>query len=257
LDEYNKRSDKLFGVLSEIKYKVEQITWLRDGVSTCPYEYDRIISQLTKAMQISSFTNVEQSLESLEQNSNIRILTFITIAYLPLGFVAVRITPHPPPLPRAPGPFSHNQNACLHISQALFSIGYGILPESAGRGLFIGLIILFFTATITMGTFIETITNIWEDGKEFWKERAEKEEKEGKRPQEHAAWKDFVEKFKVKPRGGGKEKKVDERKKEQTAWKDRFRVRRRRGERGRDGQLDVEVGVNGNGSEGTGGAKES
>ncbi|MCJ1243289.1 hypothetical protein MMC30_000486 [Trapelia coarctata] len=213
IDEYSKRSEKLSGVLSEIKYKVEQITRLRDG--------------------ISSFTNVEQSLESLEQNSNIRILTFITIAYLPLGFVA-----------------------------ALFSIGYGILPESAGRGLFIGLIILFFSATILMGTVIEKLTNLWEDFKEFRKEKAEearrvREEAEGERPKEQAAWKDFWEKVKVNSRGGGEEKKVEESKEEHAAWKDRFRVRRRRGGRGGDVLPDVEVGVNGNGSEGTDGAKES
>jgi len=40
--------------------------------------------------QIGAMTNVAQSLEGLEQNANIRILTFITIGYLPLGFVAVR-----------------------------------------------------------------------------------------------------------------------------------------------------------------------
>jgi hypothetical protein len=50
--------------------------------------------------QISTVTNVEDSQTALRdskttirQGNNIRILTYITIAYLPLGFVTVTVSP--------------------------------------------------------------------------------------------------------------------------------------------------------------------
>lgn len=44
-------------------------------------------------MQISAVSNLEDTHTALKQNDTIRILTYITIAYLPLSFVAVRNIP--------------------------------------------------------------------------------------------------------------------------------------------------------------------
>ncbi|KAI9728899.1 MAG: hypothetical protein M1834_007157 [Cirrosporium novae-zelandiae] len=139
-EEFDKRFQDLSKVLININQKIEQISRLRDGHGDD---------------QTSSFTNVEQSLESLEQNANIRILTYITIAYLPLGFVA-----------------------------GLFSVSDGILPQSAGRGLFIGLIAGLMVATFVLAKVIPTISNLFQSSSDPWWRLKEKAQNKKGSPRE-------------------------------------------------------------------------
>lgn len=110
LEKYDKHMEELSRVKTKIEQRVIQLSRLFDS--------------------IGAMTNVAQSLEGLEQNANIRILTFITIGYLPLGFVA-----------------------------ALFALSDGILPKNAGRGLFIGLIFVFMAATFAFAILIPWISD--------------------------------------------------------------------------------------------------
>ncbi|KAI9736318.1 MAG: hypothetical protein M1834_001204 [Cirrosporium novae-zelandiae] len=105
IDEFKKRFKDLSRVESDMQQKIDQISQYRDS--------------------ITAITNVQQSIVSLQeshiataQGENIRILTLITIVYLPLGFVA-----------------------------GLFSVNDGILPNQPSLGLFIGLIFVFVVIT--------------------------------------------------------------------------------------------------------------
>ena len=71
---------------------------------------------------------VNQSKITVAQGNNIRILTYITIAYLPLGFVA-----------------------------ALFAVNHNIVPDSLGRASFIAFIVVFFTGTIVLAVTLQTM----------------------------------------------------------------------------------------------------
>ena len=79
-------------------------------------------------------TNVEDSRTTIKQGKNIGALTYVTIAYLPFGYVTVS-----PPSPRKP--LESNQN------QGLFSENHGILPASAGKALYAAMIVLLTAAT--------------------------------------------------------------------------------------------------------------
>ena len=68
-EEFDKRREQLVILQGSFELKIRQMTGLRDGLSTV--------------------TNVQDSHTALKQNSNIRILTYITIAYLPLSFITV------------------------------------------------------------------------------------------------------------------------------------------------------------------------
>ncbi|CZT10086.1 uncharacterized protein RCO7_03218 [Rhynchosporium graminicola] len=81
LQEYNnviEEFDKRYGMLSDVQIrtqlKISQVTGLRDGISTVTNVED-------------SQTALRDSKTTIKQGNNIRILTYITIAYLPLGFI--------------------------------------------------------------------------------------------------------------------------------------------------------------------------
>ncbi|KAK4221059.1 hypothetical protein QBC38DRAFT_149395 [Podospora fimiseda] len=69
LDEFKKRYGMLMDVHDRTQLKIKQVTGLRDGIST--------------------ITNVLDNKTTIQQGNNVRVLTYITIAYLPLGFVIV------------------------------------------------------------------------------------------------------------------------------------------------------------------------
>ena len=89
--------------------------------------------------QISTVTNVEDSQTALRdskttirQGNNIRILTYITIAYLPLGFVT-----------------------------GLFSISHAPFMDSAGNVLFAVLVLVFVLGTYALALSLESIIDQW------------------------------------------------------------------------------------------------
>ena len=75
-------------------------------------------------------TNVQDSRTTIRQGKNIGALTLLTIAYLPLTFITV---------------LSHSpKRDLLHTNsdQGLFSENHEILPTSAGKDLYAGLVVL-------------------------------------------------------------------------------------------------------------------
>jgi Mg2+ and Co2+ transporter CorA len=93
---------KLQGHREKMLQQRAAIESLRDGVSILSYSvYAEYIQDLqANQIQISSITSVDQNMASLEesraavkQGENIRILTLITIAYLPVSLVTVRTHP--------------------------------------------------------------------------------------------------------------------------------------------------------------------
>ncbi|RDW66529.1 hypothetical protein BP6252_10164 [Coleophoma cylindrospora] len=104
--------EKQFGVLSDVqvrtRLKIRQYTGLRDGTST--------------------ITNVEDSKTTIKQGNNIRILTYITICYLPLGFVT-----------------------------ALFSISHATFMNQATNLLYAILVIIFVIATYGLALSLEQL----------------------------------------------------------------------------------------------------
>jgi len=113
LEEFEKR----FGMLSDVQIrtqlKISQVTGLRDG--------------------ISAVTNVEDNRTTIKQGNNIRILTYITIAYLPLGFVT-----------------------------GLFSISHGSFMDHATNALYAILTVIFVVGTYGLALSLETILDQWE-----------------------------------------------------------------------------------------------
>jgi hypothetical protein len=79
---------------------------------------------------ISAVTNVDDSRTTIKQGNNIRVLTLITIAYLPLGFVT-----------------------------ALFSASHGIIPDNAGTTLYAILTAVFVVTTYGLALSLEGISN--------------------------------------------------------------------------------------------------
>ncbi|KAK4205403.1 hypothetical protein QBC40DRAFT_302701 [Triangularia verruculosa] len=74
LDEFRKRLGMLVEVHDKIQLKIKQVTGLRDGIST--------ITNVVDAQ-----TALADNKTTIQQGNNIRTLTYITIGYLPLGFV--------------------------------------------------------------------------------------------------------------------------------------------------------------------------
>jgi hypothetical protein len=79
-----------------------------------------------------SQTALRDSKTTIRQGNNIRILTYITIAYLPLGFVT-----------------------------GLFSISHAPFMESAGNVAFAVLVVLFVLGTYTLALSLENIIDQW------------------------------------------------------------------------------------------------
>lgn len=119
----------LVDVHDKTQLKIKQVTGLRDGVSRYhpfPDSYPLSPKYLTNPHpQISTITNVVDTQTALadnkttiQQGNNVRTLTYITIAYLPLGFVC-----------------------------ALYSLNEGDFMEGASNQLFGGLIVAFSLGT--------------------------------------------------------------------------------------------------------------
>lgn len=108
-----------------MKLKIRQVSGLRDG--------------------ISAVTNVDDTRTTIKQGSNIRALTLITIAYLPLGFVT-----------------------------ALFTAGHDILPDEAGTTLYVILTVVFVITTYGLALSLEQISNFINRSWEKFKDRKNK-----------------------------------------------------------------------------------
>lgn len=78
MDEFRKRHGLLIDVHDKTQLKIKQVTGLRDGIST--------ITNVVDAQ-----TALEDNKTTIQQGNNIRTLTYITIGYLPLGFVTVSV----------------------------------------------------------------------------------------------------------------------------------------------------------------------
>ncbi|KAK0666027.1 hypothetical protein QBC41DRAFT_157065 [Cercophora samala] len=74
VDEFRKRHGLLVDVHDKMQLKIKQVTGLRDGIST--------ITNVVDAQ-----TALADNKTTIQQGNNIRTLTYITIGYLPLGFV--------------------------------------------------------------------------------------------------------------------------------------------------------------------------
>ncbi len=120
LTAFTKRHLHLTTVHLIIQQKINQLTNLQDSISTVTNVED-------------SRTALRDSRITIKQGNNISVLTLITIAYLPLGFVA-----------------------------ALFSMSHNILPESAGNSLFISLIVVFVVCTYSLALWLEGIIEFLE-----------------------------------------------------------------------------------------------
>ncbi|KAK4465126.1 hypothetical protein QBC42DRAFT_26114 [Cladorrhinum samala] len=106
LDDFKKRYGRLTDVHDRTQLKIKQVTGLRDGIST--------------------ITNVLDNKTTIQQGNNVRVLTYITIAYLPLGFVI-----------------------------GLYSIQHGSFMNGASNGLFYGLLIAFSVLTWILAYLLE------------------------------------------------------------------------------------------------------
>ncbi|KAK3987693.1 hypothetical protein QBC44DRAFT_117231 [Cladorrhinum sp. PSN332] len=106
LDEFQKRHGMLMDVHDRTQLKIKQVTGLRDGIST--------------------ITNVLDNKTTIQQGNNVRVLTYITIAYLPLGFVI-----------------------------GLYSIQHGTFMNGASNGLFYGLLVGFSVLTWILAYLLE------------------------------------------------------------------------------------------------------
>jgi Mg2+ and Co2+ transporter CorA len=118
MESYKKRFGQFSSIHTTIDQKSEQITRLRDGKSA--------ISNLEEAIEA-----VTQSTITVNQGNNIRILTYITIAYLPLGFVV-----------------------------ALFALNDNIIPNNGSKTTFIVLMVVFFVATISLATTLKQVEEL-------------------------------------------------------------------------------------------------
>ena len=138
IEDFDKRREQLVILQGNFELKIRQVTGLRDGLSTV--------------------TNVQDSHTALKQNSNIRILTYITIAYLPLSFITVRNlgTFFGILSPLGQGRMTLCSKYWPHL-QALFSMSHGIIPDSAGTTLFAVLISIFVVSTFMVALSLETI----------------------------------------------------------------------------------------------------
>jgi len=74
IDEFKKRHGMLVDVAEKTQLKIKQVTGLRDGISTITNVVD-------------TQTALADNQTTIQQGNNIRTLTYITIAYLPLAFI--------------------------------------------------------------------------------------------------------------------------------------------------------------------------
>ncbi|MCJ1396587.1 hypothetical protein MMC18_009478 [Xylographa bjoerkii] len=122
LENFEKRHGLLLGVQQKIALKIAQVTSLRDG--------------------LSAVTNVQDSHIAIKQGNNIRMLTYITIAYLPLGFIT-----------------------------ALFSMGHEIVPDDAGSVLFVVLVVVFVFATYCLAFSLDRIFKLNHHFMKVWRSK--------------------------------------------------------------------------------------
>ncbi|KAH8597407.1 hypothetical protein B0O99DRAFT_76478 [Bisporella sp. PMI_857] len=111
LEDFDKQYGNLVSVHVKIEQKIVQISRFREG--------------------ISAVSSLEDTHTALKQNDTIRILTYITIAYLPVSFVA-----------------------------ALWSVD--LVSENLGGGVFGGLLATFLIATFALAKSLASIMNAWE-----------------------------------------------------------------------------------------------
>ncbi|KAL2064541.1 hypothetical protein VTL71DRAFT_3678 [Oculimacula yallundae] len=112
LEAFDRDHGRLISVRVKIEQKINQISRYREG--------------------ISAVSNLEDTHTALKQNDTIRILTYVTIAYLPLSFIA-----------------------------AVFSMS--IVTESNwGPSLFGGLIVIFFVSTLVLAKSLGLIIQTWD-----------------------------------------------------------------------------------------------
>ena len=97
-------------------------------------------------------TALEDSKITIKQGNNIRVLTLITIAYLPLGYVTVS---HRPQIWRL-------TLLRLKLYQGLFSENHGILPANANGQLYAGLVSIFMVGTYGLALSLDKILKILE-----------------------------------------------------------------------------------------------
>ncbi|KAH8648735.1 hypothetical protein BGZ60DRAFT_390281 [Tricladium varicosporioides] len=100
-EEYTKRFSRLENAHSSIRERIEHSSRLREGIT---------------------------SVLSVEQNENISMLTWVTIAYLPLAFIS-----------------------------GIFSMGHGIVPPTASWGTFGWLVAVFVLGTILFALSLQVI----------------------------------------------------------------------------------------------------
>nr|KAH7348938.1 hypothetical protein BKA65DRAFT_501750 [Rhexocercosporidium sp. MPI-PUGE-AT-0058] len=112
LEEFDKQHGRLISVHVKIEQKINQISRYREG--------------------ISAVSNLEDTHTALKQNDTIRILTYITIAYLPLSFIAT-----------------------------VFSMSI-VTDSNWGPNLFGGLIIVFFISTLVLAKSLGLIIRSWD-----------------------------------------------------------------------------------------------
>jgi hypothetical protein len=93
-------------------------------------------------------TNVIDSRTTIRQGRNIRVLTLITIAYLPLGYVTVS--------PR-PSNLALDVLGLKRMYQGLFSVNHGILPANANSQLYAGLVVIFMVWTYGLALGLDEI----------------------------------------------------------------------------------------------------
>jgi hypothetical protein len=104
-----------------------------------------------------SIASLRESREAVKQGENIRILTLITIGYLPVSLVIVRTTPAPPaPKEIHPRIFPINRTP-----KALFSNSHGILAETASQGYFLWLVLILMVTTFTLAGFLGSLTDLF------------------------------------------------------------------------------------------------
>ncbi|PVH73830.1 hypothetical protein DL98DRAFT_430572, partial [Cadophora sp. DSE1049] len=112
LEEFDKKHGRLISVHIKIEQKINQISRYREG--------------------ISAVSNLEDTHTALKQNDTIRILTYITIAYLPLSFIAT-----------------------------VFSMSI-VTDSNWGPNLFGGLIVIFFISTLVLAKSLGLIIRSWD-----------------------------------------------------------------------------------------------
>jgi hypothetical protein len=95
------------------------------------------------------------------------MLTYITIAYLPLSFIAVR---------QLPILLQHSlvSNTPADTRQSIFSMGHNIVPDEAGTTIFAILIVVAVLATYCLASSLESVIKLQDSLKNRWKARQPK-----------------------------------------------------------------------------------